>query len=80
MAADERRQGKVNGKGKFYHPLRLRHRGHRGKAGENLKGWILGLNTKKVLGLRFYLRQSAQSASKGFAFKVKGCLVADGRR
>ena len=33
-------QGKV--KGKFYHPLRSRHRGHRGKAGENIKNLILG--------------------------------------
>ncbi|WP_249621270.1 hypothetical protein, partial [Desulfuromonas sp. CSMB_57] len=44
MNADK---GKVTGKGKFYHPLRSRHGGHRGKTGENLKAWSLGLNPKK---------------------------------
>jgi len=34
--------GKVKGKSKFYHPLRSSHRGHRGKAGENLENPILG--------------------------------------
>jgi hypothetical protein len=59
LAADERRQRQKQKQKQVLPPVRCAlssHRGHRGKAGENLKAWILGLNLKTVFGFRFHRR------------------------
>jgi len=50
MAADERRQGKVNGKGKFYRPFAALPRATKDteeRREKTFKAWALGLKPKK---------------------------------